>query len=66
MIIKELSIFTVHFIIGTAVVYLGMIVMRIIQEVGNTTMLQQLLVYVLLGAMIVTYLRIYISTKFQV
>lgn len=63
MLLKELALFTINFFIGLAVVYFGMITMKIIHEIDPAVFLQQVIVYVLFTAIGINYVRIFLANR---
>ena len=63
MFFKEFALFSINFIIGIVVVYLGMFVMKFLRELDTATLLQQLLIYVFFTAALVNYAKIYLASK---
>lgn len=63
MYLKELALFAINFLVGMSVVYLGMYIMKSVREVDAQNLLNQIIVYTLMIAAGITYLKIYMYNK---
>jgi len=63
MYLKEFALFSINFILGMSVVYLGMYIMKSVREINAQDLLNQIIIYSLFIAIGINYLRIYVYSR---